>query len=77
MYEVLVRILAAVLNGLDKTEVIRRRNPWRSLETVEFATLEWVKWFNNRWLLEPVGGIPSAEAEARYYAQREDAAMAA
>jgi putative transposase len=80
MYEVLVRILAAVLNGLYKTEVIRRRGSWRSLEApeaVEFATLEWVNWFNHRRLLEPTGGIPPAEAETRYYAQREDAAMAA
>ena len=57
--------------------MIRRRGPWRSLEAVEFATLEWVDWFNNRRLLEPIGGIPPAEAEACYYAQFEDAAMAA
>jgi putative transposase len=69
--------LAETINGLDKTEVIRRRGPWRNLEAVEFATLEWVDWFNHRRLLEPIGGIPPAEAEARYYAQREDAAMAA
>ena len=49
----------------------------QSLEAVEFATLEWVDWFNNRRLLEPIGGIPPAEAEARYYAQLEHAAMAA
>jgi putative transposase len=69
--------LAETINGLYKTEVIRRRGPWRSLEAVEFATLEWVDWFNNRRLLEPIGGIPPAEAEARYYAQFEHAAMAA
>jgi putative transposase len=69
--------LAETINGLYKTEVIRRRGPWRNLEAVEFATLEWVDWFNHRRLLEPIGGIPPAEAEARYYAQREDAAMAA
>ena len=69
--------LAETINGLYKTEVIRRRGPWRTLEAVEFATLEWVDWFNNRRLLEPIGGIPPAEAEARYYAQTEDAAMAA
>jgi putative transposase len=69
--------LAESINGLYKTEVIRRRGPWRSLETVEFATLEWVEWFNNRRLLEPIGNIPPAEAEARYYQQIETLAMAA
>ena len=47
------------------------------LEQVEFATLEWVDWFNNRRLLEPIGNIPPAEAEARYYAQSQEPAMAA
>jgi putative transposase len=61
--------LAETVIGLFKTEVIRRRGPWRSLETVEFATLEWVDWFNTRRLLEPIGYIPPAEYEARYYAQ--------
>ena len=69
--------LAETINGLYKTEVIRRRGPWRSLEAVEFATLEWVDWFNNRRLLEPIGNIPPTEAEARYYAQLEDHALAA
>ena len=69
--------LAETINGLYKTEVIRRRGPWRSLEAVEFATLEWVDWFNNRRLLEPIGNIPPAEAEARYYAQLEEPALAA
>ena len=69
--------LAETINGLYKTEVIRRRRPWRSLETVEFATLDWVDWFNNRRLLEPIGNIPPAEAEARYYQQIETLAMAA
>ncbi len=69
--------LAETINGLYKTEVIRRRGPWRTLEDVEFATLEWVDWFNHRRLLEPIGNIPPAEAEARYYAQAEDVAMAA
>jgi putative transposase len=69
--------LAETINGLYKTEVIRRCAPWQSLEAVEFATLDWVDWFNHRRLLEPIGGIPPAEAEARYYAQIEDAAMAA
>jgi putative transposase len=57
--------------------VIRRRGPWRNLEAVEFATLEWVDWINTRRLLESIGGIPPAEAEACYYAQSEHAAMAA
>jgi putative transposase len=69
--------LAETINGLFKTEVIRRRGPWRSLEAVEFATLEWVDWFNHRRLLEPIGNIPPAEAEARYYAQLAEQAMAA
>jgi transposase InsO family protein len=69
--------LAESINGLYKTEVIRRGGSWRSLEAVEFATLEWVEWFNNRRLLEPIGNIPPAEAEARYYKQTETHAMAA
>jgi transposase InsO family protein len=69
--------LAETINGLFKAEVIHRRGPWRSAETVEFATLEWVDWFNNRRLLEPIGHIPPAEAEARYYAQADERAMAA
>jgi putative transposase len=52
------------------------RGPWRSFEAVEFATLEWVDWFNNRRLLEPIGNIPPAEAEERYYAMLEQPAMA-
>ncbi len=57
--------------------MIHRRGPWRSFEAVEFATLEWVDWFNHRRLLEPIGNIPPAEAEARYYAHTKDLAMAA
>jgi transposase InsO family protein len=53
--------------GLFKTEVIRHRGPWKGLEAVEFATLEWVDWFNNRRLLEPISNIPPAEAEACFY----------
>ncbi|RWK66858.1 IS3 family transposase [Mesorhizobium sp.] len=64
--------LAETINGLYKAEVIHRRGPWRSFEAVEFATLEWVDWFNNRRLLEPIGNIPPAEAEERYYAMLED-----
>jgi putative transposase len=69
--------LAETINGLYKAEVIYRRGPWRSFEAVEFATLEWVDWFNNRRLLEPIGNIPPAEAEAAYYAALEPSAMAA
>ena len=61
--------LAESVIGLFKTEVIRRKGPWRSLEAVEFATLTWVDWFNNRRLLGPIGDIPPAEFEAQYYAQ--------
>jgi putative transposase len=60
--------LAETINGLYKAEVIHRRGPWRSFKAVEFATLEWVNWFNRRRLLEPIGNIPLAEAEANYYA---------
>ncbi len=69
--------LAETINGLYKTEVIHRCGPWRSFEAVEMATLEWVDWFNNRRLLEPIGNIPPAEAEARYYAQINELAMVA
>lgn len=69
--------LAESINGLYKAEVIHRRGPWRSLEAVEFATLEWVDWFNNRRLLEPIGNIPPAEAEALYYAAQDNLLLAA
>jgi transposase InsO family protein len=69
--------LAETINGLYKAEVIHRRGPWRNFEAVEFATLEWVDWFNHRRLLEPIGNIPPAEAEARFYAANDQAAMAA
>ena len=69
--------LAETINGLYKTEVIHRCGPWRSFEAVEMATLEWVDWFNNRRLLEPIGNIPPAEAEAHYYAQIDELAMVA
>jgi len=58
--------LAESIIGLFKTEVIQRNGPWRHLEAVEFATLEWVDWFNHRRLLEPLGYVPPAEFEARY-----------
>lgn len=69
--------LAETINGLFKAEVIHRRGPWRSLEAVEFATLEWVDWFNNRRLLAPIANIPPAEAEAAYYAQLQAMPIAA
>ena len=69
--------LAETINGLYKAELIHRRAPWRSFEAVELATLEWVDWFNNRRLLEPIGNIPPAEAEARYYAQSNELARVA
>ena len=67
--------LAETINGLYKTEVIRRRGPWRQIEDVEFATLEWVDWFNNRRLLEPIGNIPPVEYEQAYYQGLEAPAM--
>ena len=69
--------LAETINGLYKAEVIWRQGPWRSLEAVEYAALEWVDWYNNRRLLEPIGNIPPAEAEAAYYADQEGRAIAA
>ena len=63
--------------GLFKAEVIWRRGPWRGIEAVEFATLEWVDWFNHRRLLEPIGHVPPAEAEACYYAMQGTLAAAA
>ena len=69
--------LAESIIGLYKTEVIRRRGPWRDLEAVEFATLNWVHWFNHRRLLEPIGYLPPAEKEAAYYRVREESAVAA
>jgi transposase InsO family protein len=69
--------LAETVIGLFKAEVVHRRGPWRSLEAVEYATLEWVDWFNHRRLLEPIGNVPPAEAEARYYEQTEALSLAA
>jgi len=69
--------LAETIIGLFKTEVIRRRGPWRNLEAVEFATLEWVDWFNHRRLLESIGDIPPAEKEEAYYHQITESALAA
>lgn len=68
--------LAETINGLYKAEVIHRRR-WRSLEEVELATLNWVSWFNHQRLLEPLGYVPPAEAEANYYRNLESQAIAA
>jgi putative transposase len=67
--------LAESVIGLYKTEVIRRQGPWRDRDSVEFATLNWVDWFNNRRLLEPIGYIPPAEFEALYYNAQMTSAM--
>jgi putative transposase len=72
-----INALAETVIGLFKTEVIHRRGPWRSFESVEFATLEWVDWYNNRRLLESIGNVPPAEAEAAYHVQLEVTPMAA
>ena len=69
--------LAETINGLYKAEVIHRRGPWRNFDAVEYATLEWVDWFNTRRLLEPIGNVPPAEAEANFYAALETETMAA
>lgn len=61
--------LAETINGLYKTEVIYKNGPWKGLEQVELATLDWVDWFNNRRLLQPISDIPPAEFEAKYYRQ--------
>lgn len=72
-----INALAETINGLYKTEVIRRQGAWRSLEAVELATLTWVDWFNHRRLLEPIGFVPPAEAEPAFYAKLENTAVAA
>jgi putative transposase len=69
--------LAETINGLYKAEVIHRRGPWRWFEAVEYATLEWVDWFNNKRLMKPIGNIPPVEAQARYYAMLGELPMAA
>ena len=69
--------LAETINGLYKTEVIRQQGPWRNIEDVEFATLTWVDWFNNRRLFAPIGNVPPREKEIEYYQQLEESAMAA
>jgi putative transposase len=62
--------LAETINGLYKAELIHKRGPWKTLEDVEFATLEWVDWFNNRRLFEPIGHIPPAEFEDMFYREQ-------
>ena len=69
--------LAETINGLYKTEVIRRRGPWRNIDGVEYATLEWVDWFNNRRLLEPIGYVPPAEYEEAWYRSQQGQAKVA
>ncbi|SMP73116.1 Integrase core domain-containing protein [Noviherbaspirillum suwonense] len=69
--------LAETINGLYKGELIHRRAPWKTREAVELARLEWVSWFNHHQLLEPLGYIPPAEAEANYYRQLSSQAVPA
>jgi transposase InsO family protein len=69
--------LAETIIGLFKTEVIHHRGPWRHIDAVEYATLEWVDWFNHRRLLEPIGNVPPAELEASYYLSTSQLPMAA
>ncbi len=69
--------LAETIIGLYKTELIYKDGPWRGMEQVELATLEWVDWFNNRRLFEPIGNIPPVEYETLYYEQQENQAMVA
>ena len=69
--------MAETINGLFKAEVIYRLGPWRNLDAVEYATLEWVDWFNNRRLLEPIGNIPPAEFEKSYYTEKKGLAVGA
>ena len=59
--------LAETINGLYKTELIRTQGPWQDIDAVEYATLQWVDWFNNKRLLEPIGNIPPIELEQAYY----------
>ena len=69
--------LAETIIGLYKTELIRQRGPWRTIDDVEYATLEWVDWFNHRRLFQPIGDVPPAEFEMAYYRQQDESAMAA
>jgi transposase InsO family protein len=69
--------LAETIIGLFKTEVIHRRGPWKNFDTVEYATLEWVDWYNTRRLLKSIGNVPPAEKELAYYRQQGESARAA
>ncbi len=69
--------LAETVIGLFKTEVIRHRGPWKNIDAVEYATLEWVDWFNHRRLLRPIGDVPPAELEMAYDRQQTESATAA
>lgn len=69
--------LAESVIGLFKTAVIRRRGPWRNIDAVEFATLEWVDWFNNRRIPGPLGYVPPAEYEAAFYSSQSTPAAVA
>jgi len=69
--------LAETIIGLYKAEGIHHRGPWRSVDAVEYATLEWVDWFNHRRLLEPIGNVPPAELEMQYFRQRSESAIPA
>lgn len=69
--------LAETIIGLYKTEAIHRRGSWRGLDDVEFATLEWVDWFNHRQLLQPIGNVPPAELETSYHESTSQPLMAA
>ena len=69
--------LAETINGLFKTEVTRKQAPWKNVDAVEFATLEWVHWFNNKRLLEPIGYLPPAEFELNYYQKLEESGKVA
>ena len=68
--------LAESVIGLYKTELIRPKGPWRNLDQVEYATLEYVDWFNHRRLLEPIGHIPPTEKETNYYREHTPAPLA-
>jgi putative transposase len=69
--------LAETIDGLYKTELIWRRGPWRNIDAVEYATLEWIDWFTHRRLLNPIGDVPPAELEQAYYRRLQESAMAA
>ena len=69
--------LAETIIGLFKAEIIRKRSYWKNFEEVEFATLDWVEWFNNKRLFEPIGDIPPIEYEEMYYSKQEELALAA